>query len=309
MPSERRRVVVVGGRGYVGGRVAEHLAAHSWDVVVTGRTTGAALDLLRDDDARLHEVLAGAGAVVNCAAYNEHRAAEDPDAAKRVAVQAASRLAEAVRRLQITRMFQLSTVHVYGELRGTIDEDRPTNPAHPYAAAHAAAEQAFLEVAAPAERGTVLRLSNAIGPPVRADVDRWTLVTNDLARTWAQQGRIVLKSSGTAKRDFVTLTDVSRAVHHLLESGDSLPPVFHLCAGQTRTVGDVAERLATLAEGLSGTRPAVERPAGADTDTVAPDFQLVNARLRATGFRLLDCIDEELHALLLFAKRHFGATS
>jgi nucleoside-diphosphate-sugar epimerase len=309
MPSDRRRVVVVGGRGYVGGRVAEHLAAHGWDVVVTGRTSGVALDLVRDDDARVDEVLAGAGAVVNCVAYNEHRAAEDPGGAKRVAVGAASRLAGAVQRLQVPRMLQLSTVHVYGELRGTIDEDRPSNPAHPYAAAHAAAEQAFLDAAGAAGGGTVLRLSNAIGPPVRADVDRWTLVTNDLARTWAERGRIVLRSAGTAKRDFVTLTDVSGAVHHLLDPTVALPPVLHLCAGQTRTVGDIAERLATLAESLSGTRPPVERPAGAGMDDVAPEFQLSNARLRATGFRPLDCIDEELHALLLFAKRHFGATS
>ncbi|MGI8807504.1 MAG: NAD-dependent epimerase/dehydratase family protein [Acidimicrobiales bacterium] len=315
MGFERGRVVVVGGRGYVGGRVAEHLRAQSCDVRVTGRTprpgprhAAEVLDLMTDADSRVDEVLAGAGAVVNCVAHNENQAAADPEGAAKVAVAAAGRLGEAVVRLKVPRLLHLSTVHVYGTFEGDMDEDTEVRPTHPYAVAHAAAERAVCAATGSSGQGVIVRLSNAVGPPVRPDVDRWTLVTNDLARTWAETGALRLRSDGTARRDFVALADVCRAVHHLLSGPTFLPRLLHVCSGVSRSVGEVAERMSRLTETISGVRAPVRRPPGASASP-APPYHLSNARLLATGFRFLDCLDDELESLLVFAQKHFRPRS
>lgn len=296
----------------MGGRVARELRSHLWDVRITGRSVpprseipAAVLDLMTDGDARLDDVVRGADAIVNCVAHNENQASIDPEAARSAAVRAAARLGQAAVRLRVPRMVHLSTVHVYGRLDGDIDEDSAVAPTHPYAIAHAAAEEALRAELGESGRATIVRLSNAVGPPVRPGVDRWTLLTNDLAKTWAERGSLELQSGGTAHRDFVPLGDVCRAVHHLLTNRTSLP-VVHVCSGISRTVNEIAGRMANLAETISGTRPCIYRPQAPDPPQSRP-CRLSNARIRNTGFEFRDDLDDELEALLIFAQRHFQA--
>lgn len=309
------RVVVVGGTGYVGGRVAAHLRDRGADVVVAGRNVDGGmivpaerLDVVRDADDRLDAVLRCAGAIVNCVAVGEAQARDDPAQAEAVAVLTSTRLAQAAARLGVGRLLQFSTVRVYGIPAGDLDETSPLAPVNPTAIAHARGEQALAE-ASGHDTGlatTVLRLSNVVGPPVRPTVRRWDVLTNDLARTWAASGRMVLRSSGTQRRDFVALENVARVVSHLLVV-DRPPAVLNVSSGRTIPVLDVASRMAELAGKVSGLRPEpVLRPAPTAGETESPRFRFRNDRVRATGFDFLDLLDAELEATLRFAARHFS---
>jgi UDP-glucose 4-epimerase len=207
----------------------------------------------------------------------------------------------------VRRILHLSTIHVYGPLRGEIDEASPVDAKHPYAAAHAAAERILATVAAERVNHVALRLSNTVGPPIWPGVDRWTLVTNDLARGWAMRGRFALRSSGTQLIDFIPLTDVARAVAHLVAGDAPLPAVLNVCTGETRRVVDVACRMSQLAEQRTGQPAPVDRPATDGDDH--PLFHLSNARLRATGFELVGDLDAELDGILRFSMEHFSAVT
>ena len=72
-----------------------------------------------------------------------------------------------------------------------------------------------------------------------------TLLVNDLCRQAVQTGKLVMRSSGLQQRDFITLTDVGRAVRHLLE----LPPadcgdgLFNLGGDNSISVWDMVQRV------------------------------------------------------------------
>ena len=69
--------------------------------------------------------------------------------------------------------------------------------------------------------GIIMRLSNSIGAPINTKVDRWSLIGNDLCRQAITTGEIRLKTSGIQERDFIALSEVARAVSHMIEVPDS----------------------------------------------------------------------------------------
>lgn len=305
MPSEQPRVAVFGGSGYIGGRLMGELASAGCDARSIGRRQ---LNILEASGPDVHGLVAGCDAVISLVGANENAAAADPAAALKLSGTAARRIGEAVAQGGVPRLVVFSTVHVYGGLTGAIAEDRALAPVHPYGAAHAEAERVLQGLAA--ERGldvVLLRLANAVGPPATPDVDRWTLLTNDLARTLAETGRLQLKSAGLAWRDFIALSEVCRAVVHALR----LPAhkgvrVFNLGSGTARRVLDVAQRMAELAEALLGRRPELLRAPAGDASANAPSFSLRVDALRRTGFEPSPDIDAELTQLLRFALDNFG---
>jgi UDP-glucose 4-epimerase len=82
------------------------------------------------------------------------------------------------------------------------------------------------------------------------DVNRWTLVFNDLCRQAVTSGTIVLRSSGQQHRDFISLHDVARAVHHFLSTvpdkwGDGL---YNLGGNCSMSILDVAKKISKVYE-------------------------------------------------------------
>jgi UDP-glucose 4-epimerase len=122
----------------------------------------------------------------------------------------------------VKRFIYLSTAHVYGSpLTGVITEENCPISLHPYATSHRAGEDVVRFAHQRGEiEGIVIRLSNAYGAPAHKDANCWMLLVNDLCRQAVTTRRMVLRSSGLQKRDFITLTDACAAIMHLLELPD-----------------------------------------------------------------------------------------
>ena len=95
-----------------------------------------------------------------------------------------------------------------------------------------------------------LRLSNGFGCPMGLEVNRWTLVFNDLCRQAMTSGEMILRSSGKQHRDFIALHDVAAAVDHFLfvnseKWGDGL---FNLGGDCSLSILEVAKTIATVYE-------------------------------------------------------------
>lgn len=313
------RVLITGGLGYVGGRVATHLMSAGTPVRLTSRRSGgrtpawaagaeiAALSLPADGP--LDHLCDGADAVVHLAAANEHTSAADPERAILVNGLGTLQVLEAAGRMGVARFVYVSTAHVYGApLAGRLDEGTVPRPVHPYAISHRLAEDVVL---AAHDRGglsgVVLRLSNGIGAPADAGVDRWTLIGNDLCRQAVAERALTLRSAGLQRRNLIALADVARAIAHVLAlpaeaCGDGL---FNLGGGQSPTMRALADRIAARCEAVLGDRPQVRTgPAGAN-DTDAPlDYR--SGKLRATGFVPDDDIDGEIDATLRLCHAHLA---
>lgn len=304
-----RRALVTGGFGYVGGRIAKEMVAAGWDVVLGSRAQRTNPEWLQGAGVRRTSVtelssnafaVTGMDAIVHLAAMDENQSVADAEGAVLVNTLGTRNMLEAAIAGGVRTFVYFSTAHVYcSPLQGHISELTLPRPVHPYAITHRGAED-FVLAARDQKRieGIVVRLSNGIGAPAHADVDRWTLLVNDLCRQAASTRAMVLRSSGLQQRDFITLEDVGRAVLHLLgldanQLGDGL---FNL--GDTSfSVLEMAQRIAGRCREVLGFEPEIRRPAPSPGEAPVP-LLYDTSRLRSTGFSPLSEMDAEIDATL-----------
>jgi len=316
----KKNVLITGAFGYLGGRIAKLLAGDPDVVVHLGTREGdrkapgwigsgkvTAMDLVSSGS--LDDACRDMDAVVHLAAVNEVESASDPRRALEVNGLGTLRLLEAAQGNGVGRFVYLSTIHVYGApLAGVITERTLPRPRHPYAITHRVAEDFVLASHDTGKlTGIVLRLSNGFGAPVSPEADRWTLVVNDLCRQAVTTERLVLKTPGLQRRDFITLNDVARAVSHMLElepdmCGDGL---FNLGGEDAVSILDMANLIAARCETTLGSRLSVERPEPVASETV-DDLEYRIDKIKSTGFTLTGDAEGEIDATLRFCAEYFG---
>lgn len=313
-------VLITGGLGYIGGRVSKYLADNTdYKIRITTRQNEAQVpdwlkngelaqvDLMSDKD--IKSACTGVRHIVHLAALNEIDSATNPGLALTVNGLGSLKLLQMAEKARIERFIYFSTAHVYGSpLQGTITEKSLPRPVHPYAITHRTAEDFVLAAHdRNAFTGIVLRLSNGFGAPVRPDVDRWTLLVNDLCRQAVTTRRVVLRSAGFQKRDFVTLIDVSKAVSHFLslpvdQCGDGL---FNLGGECSLRIIDMAELIAKRCYEVLGFKPEISRPVPLSKETF-PVLDYRIEKLKSTGFALNKNVNAEIDATLLFCQNELG---
>lgn len=177
-------VLLTGGLGYLGGRLACALVAVGHQVRCGTRRPGAAapdwlpgMSMVMLDWASteaLTEACRGVDCIIHLAAMNEVESTRDPVGALEMNGLASLRLLEAAKAAGVRRFVYFSTAHVYGApLQGSIDETSLPRPVHPYAITHKVAEDFVLAAHDRKQiEGVVIRLSNGFGAPVTPDVDR-----------------------------------------------------------------------------------------------------------------------------------------
>jgi len=313
-------VLISGGLGYVGGRMATHFAYHSDFFLRLGtrraeqpsphwlaRGELVTLDML--DQAQIDAACRGVRHVVHLAAANENMAAADPELSLQVNGLGTLKLLRAAIRAGVERFVYLSTAHIYGSpLVGTISESTLPRPVHPYAITHRTAEDFVLAAHDKGEIvGIALRLSNGFGVPERADVDRWSLIVNDLCRQAVTGGTIQMRSAGLDQRDFISLEDAARAVLHIInlpraQIGDGL---FNVGGGCSMRVIELVELIAQRCHAVLGFQPLVIRP---DPTSVAqlPPLDYRMDKLLATGFALQGNMVDEIDATLRLCQAAFS---
>lgn len=313
------RILITGGFGFVGGRLAVHLAQAGHQIVLGSRNSitppawlpqAEVVQIEWDDGRALEHSCNGADAVIQAAGMNAQECASDPIAALAFNGVATARLVAAASRAGVQRFIYLSTAHVYASpLVGTITEDTCPRNLHPYSSSHHAGESAVLSASQRGQiEGIVLRLSNAFGAPVHEDVNCWTLLVNDLCRQAVTKRSFTLRSAGVQRRDFVTLQDVSRAVSHVLDlskehMGDG---IFNIGGAWTPRVIDMAELIRARCSAVLGFVPDFIRTEP-DEGEAALDLDFQINRLLASGFGLSGNAATEIDATLLFCHEAFGS--
>lgn len=268
-------VAVTGADGYLGGA----LAAAATDPAVTLRLIvrrpapwlpTEAVQAASLEQAATDGVFAGADAVVHLAGPNEVVTASDPIGALTSAVSAANAVATACANSGVRRLVYVSTMHVYGAALtpgAHITERTLPEPRHPYAIARLTCEHVISTAARDVEV-VILRLTNAVGAPVSVDIDRWTLVANDLCRQAVVDGSLRLLTDGQQWRDFVALDDVCRIV--LSAASTELPAgTYNLGSGRATQVRQLAIIVKEQAAALGLGELPLEAPAPS-ADPTAP---------------------------------------
>ena len=294
----KRSILVTGGMGFVGGRVAQSLSTRGDVTVTLGSRTAQAIPSWLPSaqvvamDWRSPQGLTlaceGIDTLVHLAGMNDADCLRDPGAALEVNAVNTARLMQAAKLVGVKRVIYFSTAHVYGpRLVGKIDESTLPKGLHPYATSHRAAEDVVLAAANADMDSVVLRLSNGFGVPAHMEVNAWMLLMNDLCRQAVTLRSMTLRSTGMQRRDFITLGDVASVVAHMIalpsnQIGDGL---FNVGCGKSSRVIDMVELIQTRCTEVLGYTPEIIRPQPAEGDE-SPSLDYRIDKLLNTGFIL-----------------------
>jgi nucleoside-diphosphate-sugar epimerase len=220
------KVLVIGGTGYIGARLMAlmHAQTDYTPICAARSASGPGLRLDTRDEPALTQALREVDAVVNCVAGSAPAIADG-----------ARTLARAARAARVRAVVHVSSMAVYGDRQGPVDEASDWGPPQGwYARAKQDAERALRTLAhaadgaTPATRLTVLRPGCVWGPGS-------TLWVGRIAR-WLAQGRLGdLGEWGDGWTHGVTVDDVCRAILQALQApgNDTAPDAvrtFNLAA-------------------------------------------------------------------------------
>ena len=315
-----KNILITGGLGYLGGRIAQHLLpTNEYQLTLCSRSITqnsipnelngaktATLDIL--NNSQCMNATIGIDCIIHLAALNEIDSATNPELAALVNTQGTKNLLDAAVANNVERFIYFSTAHVYGApLQGEINENTPTKPVNPYAITHKNSEDYILDAHKQAKiQGLSLRLSNAIGTPLTKNVNRWSLIVNDLCKQAVETGKLTLKTPGTQLRDFICLSDVARAVEHIvsIDASKVSDGIFNLGGENTKSIFEIAQIIATRSEVVLKNKSEIIRP-----DPVSNTITTLNyvvKKLLATDFKLTGNINAEIDSTLISCKKWFN---
>lgn len=312
------RILITGGYGYLGGRLAQFLATQiNHEILLASRQKTKSPNWLPQAKVvlvrwnfpdNLDEICSDVDVIVHLAGMNAQDCGNDPVVALDVNAVATARLLHSAVRQKVKRFIYLSTAHVYASpLVGTISEDTCPVNLHPYATSHRAGEDVVRAAQQHGEiDGVVIRLSNAYGAPAHKEANCWMLLVNDLCRQVVMMKNLVLYSAGQQRRDFITLTDTVRAINYFIQcpSAKLSNGIFNLGGECSLRIVELAGCIAERSRIILGFEPSI-KCLDADPCGISQPLEYRIDKLLGTGFRLKGNIDDEIDGTLKFCLANF----
>lgn len=287
---QAKRVLIVGGAGYIGSLLVERLLRSGCRVRVLDSLVygGEPLQAVRDDpnfelipgDCRniqdVVKAVRGVDSIVQLAAIVGDPACEqDRQSALEINYAATRMLIEIAKGNGVSRLIFASSCSVYGATDDEVDEQSPVRPVSFYGRTKVDSERALLEARSDTFHPTILRFATVFGLSYRP---RFDLVVNLLSAKAAQEGVITIYN-GRQWRPFIHVRDLVEAVALVLEA----PP--RMVGGQILNVGDsrlnhtLSDVAATIAQVFPETR--VESVENSDRRNYRVSFAKIE---KALGF-------------------------
>lgn len=315
----KKKVLITGGFGYLGGRIAIYLAREAgYNVVLTSRNIKLPPSWLPEaeifpydllDTTSLSNIIKEVEVIVHLAGMNENDCKLYPVEATIVNTLGTKNILNLAINNGVKKFIYFSTAHVYGSnLIGHITEEVAPNPINPYAISHFKAEDYVLNANEQKKIiGIVFRLSNGFGVPAYPEVNSWNLLVNNICRQIAESNKIVLRTNGMQKRDFITLEDVSRGVHHFLELSvsDSNVGLFNFGGNSpSMSIMELTMKIASSCNNILNFYPEISTFTDINAQLVN-EFIYDSTKLKNTGFCWMSNVDSEIERTLMMTFKYF----
>ena len=265
------RILITGGFGFVGARLAAHLATRRHQIILGTRKSMKAPNWLPDADveainwensSELKTICQKVDIVIHSAGMNAQDCLDSPVDALAFNGVSTARLVSAAREAGVSKFIYISTAHVYASpLVGNFTEEScPTN-LHPYATSHLAGEYSVLNVNSRQDLvGIVLRLSNTFGEPMHNNINCWNLVVNDLCKQAVEKGKMIIKNSVFQQRDFIGLDSVCNVVEYMVVNNfeNYNNNIYNVGTGKSKSIFQMAELIQQRCDNILGYKPGIE---------------------------------------------------
>jgi len=305
------RVLITGGFGFVGGRLAEHLVKTGHQVILGSRNDhfpapwlpcAEVVKIEWDNIKSLEYCCNGVDLVIHAAGMNMQDCFSDPIEALAFNGLATARLVKAASQKSVRRIIYLSTAHVYASpLNGTITEETRTSNLHPYATSNLAGEYAILGAGELKQiEAVVLRMSNAFGVPAQSNANCWTLLVNDLCLQSIKFKKMILRSNGLQQRNFISMKKVCSSIECLSSFNLNLGWIntFNL-GGSSLTLIEMAQLIQKRCELAIGVSPKLVCK-DKTLNQIYKKLDYREDRLIESGLCIYDDAINEIDKLLIF---------
>ena len=312
-------VLITGGFGYLGGRIAEHLLKSGYSVRIGTHRGNVACDesnssyeivnLNLFDNKSLEEACHNVSIVIHLAAMNAQSCAKEPKKACQVNTDGTSNLINAAIKENVDSFIYFSTAHVYGSpLEGSITENMRPSPHHPYASSHYLAEDYVINASKnKLINGVILRLSNAIGTPIHKNVNCWMLVSNDLCKQVVTKKIMTIRSNAFLERDFISISEVCKVVENIITSLNLKEGVFNLTSGTSLTLMELANLISKRSSSMLQYTPQIEYVTKKDSLSIhTKNLYISNNKLKKYGVKINKDISFEIDDLLVNCNKWFS---
>ena len=249
------RILITGGLGYLGSRLAHYLDQKGNEVIVASRDHDKSKNLSKriliqvidwKSETSINQACKECDIVIHAAGMNADSCKKDPVAALDFNGVVTAKLIRSALLCKVSKFIYFSTAHVYSEcLSGYFDENSCTMNLHPYATTHKVAEDMVLHMTKGRSMlGVVLRLSNVFGSPVHPKVDCWELFVNNICKQAVLTNEIHLKTLGTQYRNFLPMENLCIIVEYFLSSKSfkniDSSAIYNIGSETAKTIYEVA---------------------------------------------------------------------
>lgn len=293
------KILITGGLGYIGSHLVQFLSDNlGYQVRILALNIPPEFDkwkkkydIIQCDITKKDEIsqcCLGCDAVIHLAALDKVESYQDPELALKVSGIGTRNVLEEAAVSNVQRFIYFSTIHVYGiPKKKKINENTPVNPLNDYSIAHYTGElycQQFRELF---DLNTIrIRLSNGYGAPVKRIINCWSIVVHDFCLAAFQQGKIILKSEGTQKRDFISIPDILQSVQLLLEKEKSKIKydLYNIGSGVSYSIKEIAYLIKDVYEGFYRKKIKIEFASNLISADFKIPFVLDISRIKEIGF-------------------------
>lgn len=244
-----KKVLLVGGAGYIGGLTCDYLIKDGFDVTVYDNLLYENRFLkeipfiygdIRDTE-KLHKVSEDYDVIVLMAALvGDPACSVDPLLTEEINYKAIKEFCNVVSPKK--HLIFMSTCSVYGSQEGLLDENSPTDPLSSYALTKLKAEKHILELG-----GTVFRLGTVFGLGDTYSRLRMDLVVNVLTMKAVKTGQITI-NGGEQWRPIIAVKDIAGYVTEACR--ERYEGIFILCK-ENVVIRELGEKIANLVPNTS----------------------------------------------------------
>lgn len=301
----KKQILIVGGLGYFGSRLAKDLS-RNFNVTVTARklTPIRAAWLERNTQIRFLPfdsakdgclpVTDRFESIINLASPSSYEAVDDFSRAHSSAIRTLSAIAQLLREGLAEKLVHFSSFHVYGQ------------PMNKYGEIHLSQERYLTE-----RLGTlpvvVLRATNGVGYPEHSELGvQSRLLFLDCCRQAVESFEIKLLSDGSSFRDFITLTEFISAVRVVLAHPFKSLETLNLSSGKMVPLRNLVSLIQDRACAVLNRQIPISF--GGKKDPIAEPFIVSNDPLRLLGWAPEPVMGIEIDKTLEFFREALDQT-
>jgi UDP-glucose 4-epimerase len=310
-------VLITGGLGYLGCRIAKHLLnlgvkvriSTSRDVYQIPKALSSCEIVKVDynDNDTIDNACKGILCVIHLAALNSESCENNPEFALTINVLGVLKTLTYAKKNKVKKFLYFSTSHVYGDSSSTkMLETTCTKPNNHYSLTHEMAENYVIKFNEKNKfNTTVFRLTNIVGYPLSKNNNCWMLIVNDLCKKIATGKKAFVHSNRKTERDFVSMQDVLNAVMYVYEIKINLlgGEVINISSGENRTLESISKLIIDRSYQTLGIKAQVFF--SKENNKINNTAYYPNQKALDLGFKFSKNLESEIDNVLIKCRKWF----